>query len=158
MFYTEEVYCPSSRLCARSRWGKSTNFKFISPSTRCGSPTTRASISIAACDSILQHHLKYSLTIHCRKRHTSYHYNGLQTRPPHPDTNPPILTAPTTTQWLPQHPHPAMSSSNSTGLSASATNRLRKNLTTLAEDRVFPVVLETALFGASSARSRLRWL
>ncbi|RPD57863.1 hypothetical protein L226DRAFT_540174 [Lentinus tigrinus ALCF2SS1-7] len=36
--------------------------------------------------------------------------------------------------------------SNSTGLSAATTARLRKDLTALAHNRVFPVVVETALY------------
>lgn len=48
-----------------------------------------------------------------------------------------------------------MSSSNSTGLSAASTAKLRKDLTTLAHNRVFPVVVETALYGTRLRRGVL---
>lgn len=44
--------------------------------------------------------------------------------------------------------------SNSTGLSAATTAKLRKDLTVLAHNRVFPVVVETALYGTRLSARR----
>lgn len=49
-----------------------------------------------------------------------------------------------------------MSASDAGGLSAASTNRLRVKLTELAEARVFPVLLETALYGELCLRPRIR--
>ena len=48
-----------------------------------------------------------------------------------------------------------ISNSNATGLSAATTAKLRKDLTTLAHNRVFPVVVEIALYGTRLRRGIL---